>query len=166
RRAALARYSGLRYKAQAARQRGAAGLIIVTGPRSPNAGQTVPMSFDSAIAGSGIVAASVSGRVADAIFEAAGRSLEEVQEGFDKGDPHAQGFEIPGLTVTLAADVQRERRTAHNVLAYLPATEPVDGVAKPWVVIGAHYDHLGAGEIGSSLAGAEDRNRIHYGADD
>lgn len=166
RRAALARYSGLRYKAQAARQRGAAGLIIVTGPRSPNAGQTVPMSFDSAIAGSGIVAASVSGRVADAIFEAAGRSLEEVQEGFDKGDPHAQGFEIPGLTVTLAADVQRERRTAHNVLAYLPATEPVDGVAKPWVVIGAHYDHLGAGEIGSSLAGAEGRNRIHYGADD
>ena len=55
-RAILARYADLRYKAQAARQRGAKGMIVVTGPRSPNAGMLVPMSFDTAIAGSGIVA--------------------------------------------------------------------------------------------------------------
>src|SRR5207237_1239703 len=39
--AALARYSDLRYKALAARQHGAKGLLIVIGPRSPNAGQTL-----------------------------------------------------------------------------------------------------------------------------
>src|SRR4026208_2587840 len=39
--ATLARYSDLRYKALAARQRGAKGLLIVIGPRSPNAGQTL-----------------------------------------------------------------------------------------------------------------------------
>ena len=60
-RAILARYADLRYKAQAARQRGAKGMLVVTGPRSPNAGATVPMSFDTAIAGSGIVAASITG---------------------------------------------------------------------------------------------------------
>ena len=37
-RAAVARYSDLRYKAQAARQRGARALVVITGPRSPNAG--------------------------------------------------------------------------------------------------------------------------------
>ena len=35
----LARYSDLRYKALAARQRGAKALLVVTGPRSPNAGR-------------------------------------------------------------------------------------------------------------------------------
>src|SRR5262245_63295449 len=51
----LARYSDLRYKAMAARQRGAKAVLVVTGPRSPNAGELVPMTFDTAIAGSGIV---------------------------------------------------------------------------------------------------------------
>lgn len=46
----LARYADLRYKAMAARQRGAKALLVVTGPRSPNAGETIPMSFDTALA--------------------------------------------------------------------------------------------------------------------
>ena len=70
----LARYSDLRYKALAARQRGAKALIVVTGPRSPNAGQTVPITFDTALAGSGIPAASISGKGAAALFGS--RSLE------------------------------------------------------------------------------------------
>ena len=57
----LARYSGERYKAMAARQRGAKALLVVAGPRSPNAGELIPMTFDTALAGSGIVAASISG---------------------------------------------------------------------------------------------------------
>ena len=62
------RYSDLRYKAMAARQRGAKALIVVTGPRSPNAGATIPMTFDTALAGSGIVAASIGNDAAQAIF--------------------------------------------------------------------------------------------------
>ena len=58
-RAIVSRYADLRYKAQAARQRGAKGMIVITGPRSPNAGELVPMSFDTAIAGSGLVAVSM-----------------------------------------------------------------------------------------------------------
>src|SRR5262249_56586374 len=54
----LARYSDLRFKAMAARQRGAKGLIVVAGPNSPNAGETIPMTSDTALSGSGIVAAS------------------------------------------------------------------------------------------------------------
>ncbi len=62
--------------------------------------------------------------------------------------------------------VVRETRTGHNVVAYLPATTPVTSVAKPWVAIGAHYDHLGHGEAGNTLAGKDDANKIHVGADD
>src|SRR5262245_7230778 len=61
----LARYSDLRYKAMAARQHGAKGVLMVAGPASPNAGLTIPMTFDTALAGSGIVAASISASVAE-----------------------------------------------------------------------------------------------------
>src|SRR5262245_3865697 len=160
----LARYSDLRYKALAARQRGAKALLVVTGPRSPNAGQTVPITFDTALAGSGIPAASISGKAAAALFGS--RSLESVQKEFDTGNPHAAGFALEGVTVELATKLVREKRTARNVVAYLPATSPVTGVEKPWIVIGAHYDHLGLGQHGNSLATGTDAGKPHVGADD
>ena len=165
-RAILARYADLRYKAQAARQRGAKGMIVITGPNSPNAGTVVPMSFDTAIAGSGIAAASVSGEAFAPIMAAAGKSLGAVQKEFDSGNPHVAGFAIPGITVTLKTNVIRQQQTGNNVVAYLPATTPLTGVVKPWVAVGAHYDHLGRGTTGGSLAGKEEANAIHHGADD
>jgi len=162
----LARYADLRYKAQAARQRGAKGMLVVTGPRSPNAGAVVPMSFDTAIAGSGLVAASISGDAAAPIFAAADKPLEAVQKELDGGNPHVAGFAVPGITVTLNANVVRQQLTGNNVVAYLPATTPVTGVNKPWIAVGAHYDHLGRGTTGGSLAGKDDANQIHHGADD
>lgn len=164
-RAILARYSDLRYKAMAARQRGASALIVVTGPRSPNAGTTVPMTFDTALAGSGIPAASVNGAVAAALF-ARSKPLEAVQRELDTGNPHAAGFDLPDISVTLTTRIVRETRTARNVVAYLPATQSVAGIDKPWVAVGAHYDHLGRGQGGTSLASTSDAGRAHVGADD
>jgi len=161
----LARYSDLRYKAMAARQRGAKALVVVTGPRSPNAGLTVPMAFDSALAGSGITAISVSGDVAAAIF-AGGKPLADVQKDLDTGNPHVAGFALPGVEMTIKAAVTREKRTGRNVVAFLPATAPVTAVDKPWVVVGAHYDHLGRSAHSGSLAARDDAGRAHLGADD
>ena len=165
--AILARYAELRYKAMAARQRGAKAVLVVTGPRSPNAGETIPMSFDTALAGSGIVAASISGAVAKGIFDAIpGKTLQDAQQALDSANPHVAGFAIPNVTVAVHAMVQREKKTGNNVAAYLPATTAVAGVAKPWIALGAHYDHLGHGEAGNTLATKEDASKIHFGADD
>jgi len=160
----LARYSDLRFKAMAARQRGAKAMLVVTGPKSPNAGELVPMTFDTALADSGIVAASIDGAAGNAIFAAAGKSIADVQQSLDSGNPHVAGFEIP-TTVTVRAKVERERHTAYNIAGYLPATgRPI--AEKPWLGLGAHYDHLGHGENGSSLASKEEAGRTHAGADD
>ena len=164
-RSILARYSDLRYKAMAARQRGARALLVVTGPRSPNAGQVIPMSFDTALAGSGIPAASIGGAVADALFTGP-RSLRDVQQELDSGNPHVAGFALPGVTVTLKTAIVRQRQQGRNVVAYLPATTSATGVDKPWIAVGAHYDHLGRGGHGNSLAEKEDAGGIHHGADD
>ena len=164
-RAILARYSDLRYKAMAARQRGAKAMLVVTGPRSPNAGELVPMAFDTALAGSGILAVSISGAFADALFAGA-KPLRTVQEELDSGNPHVAGFDLPGVTVSVQTTLVRERQRARNVVAYLPATMPVSPAERPWIVVGAHYDHLGRGDRGTSLAGKEEAGGIHHGADD
>jgi len=162
----LARYADLRYKAMAARQHGAKAVMVVAGPRSPNAGELVPMTFDTALAGSGILAVSITGDDAKAMFARAEKPLEDAQKALDDANPHATGFALPGVTARIHAAVERERRTGQNVVAYLPATTPADGVAKPWVALGAHYDHLGHGEAGNTLAGKDDANKVHFGADD
>ncbi len=165
-RSTLARYSGLRYKALQARERGAKALLVVSGPRSPNAGETVAMTFDTAVAGSGIVAASVGGAVADQLFEfVADQTLDQAQASLDDGNPHVTGFEIPGVELTLDVKVERERRTGHNVVGVLPGGDSASA-DKPYVVLGAHFDHLGRGKNGNSLARREEAGGVHYGADD
>jgi hypothetical protein len=162
-RATIARYSDLRYKALAARQRGARALIVITGPRSPNPGLTVPMSFDTALAGSGIPAASASGRVAEALFAGAPKTLPAIQQELDSANPHVAGFPLVG-TATLKTAIVRQKQTANNVIAYLPAT--AGAADKPWVIAGAHYDHLGRGNQGTSLASQAEAGLVHHGADD
>jgi Peptidase family M28/PDZ domain len=162
----LAHYSGLRFKAMNARERGATGILIVTGPRSPNAGELVDMSFDAAVAGSGIVAASIRGDLGERLIgRAPGKSLAQAQKDLDGGNPHVTGFDIPDTSVTLDVRLQKESRTAENVVGFLPATS-AGALGEEYVVVGAHYDHLGRGKEGNSLAGADEAGKIHYGADD
>ena len=51
-----------------------------------------------------------------------------------------------------------EPRTGKNVVAAL------DNEAEEWIVVGAHFDHLGYGHFGSRYTGEE--KKIHNGADD
>ena len=162
----LLRYAALRYKAQAARQAGAKALLVVSGPASIRPGEVVPITYDTAAASSAIVAASVSGEVADALFRTAPKSLREIQEALDTGNPHVAGFALGDRAATVTASLTRTIATTYNVAGYLPATRDVAGVVKPWVMLGAHYDHLGHGGRGSSLARGGEETQIHPGGDD
>lgn len=163
RRLHLTQYGGLRYKAIAARDRGAVGLIIVSGPNAQAAQRVVALSFDASFAGTSVAAISVDDSVAASMLARSGRSLQELQDQLDTGDP-LMGFEIPGVTLRANIDIQHEKRTGRNVLARLPASE---GAGDSCVVVGAHIDHLGRNAATGSLARDEaERGRIHYGADD
>jgi len=160
------RFSALRYKALAARQAGAKALLVVSGPNSIGPGNVVPIGYDTAAASSGIVAASIGGAVADAIFARADKSLKDAQDALDGGNPHVAGFALGPQPLTVETHVVRQHATTYNVAGYLPATRAVTGLAKPWVMLGAHYDHLGHGGRGSSLARAGEETKVHPGADD
>jgi len=167
-RALLGQYSSLRRKAMQARELGAVGMLVVTGPRSPNAGELIDMAFDTAVAGSGIVAASIDGELAEALFAAVpDKTLAAVQEELDSGNPHVVGFDFPGVEVELDVKVERQTSTGYNVVGYLPPSDPsAPAMDKPIVMLGAHYDHLGRGREGSSLARGAEVGDIHNGADD
>src|ERR1044072_7326663 len=58
-------------------------------------------------------------------------------------------------------DVARREVPAYNVVGILEGSDPV--LKKEYIVIGAHYDHLGRGGEGSF---APRSGEIHHGADD
>jgi hypothetical protein len=108
---------------------------------------------------------SIGANVAKALFASSKQGLEEAQRALDSGEP-AAGWELPGVAASVSALVVREKRTAANVVAYLPAAADTANADKPWIALGAHYDHLGRGQVGNSLAGKDEHQHIHFGADD
>jgi Tol biopolymer transport system component len=164
RRQELNRYAGLRYKAMLARERGARAVLFVTGPSSPNAGELASLTPDGSLAGSGIAAASITTNVANALLEGSGKDLKSLQSALDTENPHAEsGFALPNVRVRLATAVEHLKKTDRNVLGILP---PGEYPPYPeYVLVGAHYDHLGFGESGAMGRKGEE-NQIHPGADD
>ena len=93
----------------------------------------------------------------EAWLKAEGRDLREISEGIDQ-DLQLRSFVLNKLKVEIDVDIQRDTKTVHNVAAYLP------GKTSEYVIVGAHYDHLGLGDE-HSLAPSQ-IGTIHPGADD
>ena len=164
RRQQLNRYAGLRYKAMQAREQGAKAFLVVAGPNSPNAGKLIPLDFDSSLADSGIVAASISDTVVNALFAPSGKNLKDVQSGLDTENPHFLGqFPLPEVKVKIVVSVEKVKKTDQNVVALLAPSELT--AETEYIIVGGHYDHIGRGEIGS-LARKGEEGQIHNGADD
>ena len=152
-------HSRLITKALNARERGAKAVILVNGKLEP--GEEDQLLRFGSVAGpedAGILMVQVKNAVAEKWFQAVGKSLPALQEEIEsKRQP--QSIALPdSLTLSLQVDIERTHATVHNVLGYLP------GKTDEYIVIGAHYDHLGLGNESSlapSLIGA-----VHPGADD
>lgn len=89
-----------------------------------------------------------------------GRSLAELRALADKG---VAGFVPLEAAVDISVGVDRPSRNTDNVAAVLPGK---GSLADQYVVIGAHFDHVGDGSLGGSRATSEEAGKIHYGADD
>jgi Zn-dependent M28 family amino/carboxypeptidase len=155
----LTQHAALITKAINARNHGARAVVIVNG-KLPEGQQDLLTRFGS-VSGpenAGIILVQVKNNVAQAWFAAAGKSLAALQDQMNAATKPAS-FAFPE-SVRLAIDVNIEttRARVDNVLAYLP------GRSNEYIIIGAHYDHLGYGHY-DSLAPSQ-IGRIHPGADD
>jgi len=86
-----------------------------------------------------------------------GHDLRQIEREIDK-DLRPRSFPLQKVHVTLNVDLVHDTRTVHNVAAYLP------GKTNEYLIIGAHYDHLGMGDS-HSLAPSQ-VGTVHPGADD
>ncbi len=155
----LTRHAALITKAINARNHGASAVVIVNG-KLGDAEEDLLTRFGS-VSGpenAGILLVQVKNNAAQDWFAAAGKSLAGAQSQINAGTK-PQSFAFPeSVSVTLDVHVETVRATVSNVLAYLP------GETDEYVIVGAHYDHLGYGNA-DSLAPSQ-IGQIHPGADD
>ena len=160
RRQQLSEYADLRFKALIAREQGARGLLLVSGPSAQVKQQLIALENEAGAGGGSLPVISITDAVAKRLLAAAGQDLGALQQRLDDGELEP-GFAIAG--VELAADIRLQRREAsdRNVLGRLLAG---DAPSERKVMIGAHVDHLGDGtgldsrdsEPGSTHPGADD----------
>jgi hypothetical protein len=164
RRQELSIYASDRYKARLAADRGAGGFLLVTGPNSPHPGRLVKLRRNDRVSAGPVVAVSISGDLAERLLKLAHLDdLETLQTAHDDGtiNPHVERV-LKGVRVRVAAELRRVRKTCDNVIGVLPPT----GGATDYVMVGAHYDHIGDGVGLGSLARQGEEGQIHNGADD
>ena len=139
----LSLYSSPRYKAMQAKQRGAKGFLLVAGPNTPGGGKLAPVSRNSGDAG--IAAASLTIPAADALLAPTGQTLATRQTLLDDGKPPVEAkANTAQIAVRLVTALDRKQGECRNVVGLLP---PVGNspFGDAYVVVGAHYDHIGHG---------------------
>ena len=157
--AGLTQHSQLITKAINARNHGAQAVILVNG-KLQNNDEDALTKFGSVNGpeNAGIAIVQVKNDVANSWFSAAGTSLAAQQSQIDSSSTAASLAFPENLRISLSVQIEKTRATVNNVLAYLP------GKTDEYVIIGAHYDHLGYGNV-DSLAPSQ-IGKVHPGADD
>ncbi len=157
--AGLTQHSQLIMKAINARNHGAKAVILVNGKLGD--GEVDQLTKFGSVNGpenAGIEIVQVKNDAAGAWFSANGKSLAEIQNQINSSSTPASFEFSDRMRISLGVNIEKTRATVNNVLAYLP------GKTDEYIIIGAHYDHLGYGNV-DSLAPSQ-IGQIHPGADD
>lgn len=146
-------------KVQVAIDHGAVGVILVN-PAIHHDDEGL-ISFHSSFPfGSKVPLMQVTDAVADSMLSQGGQpDLKKLQTQID-ADLKPDSAELKGLEVKMSFAVKRTEAQVENVAAMLPGNGPH---ADEYIIIGAHYDHLGHGGPGSLAPWS---HGIHHGADD
>lgn len=157
RRTYLLRFADMRYKAAAAKARGAVGVILTPSPSF--AGGLPRLSYEAISGDAGLPVIAVSPDAGARMLSILGDDLTAMTGQIEQGQ--AEGRDLIGVTIEGEVALNFETRKGRNVLARLGVDSDL-----PPLVIGGHVDHLGHGETSGSLASAEQAGQVHNGADD
>ncbi len=149
------------FKVSVAKNKGAKGVILFTGPNTVKNDKLISLIPDPAAMNAGIPVVSISTEKANEIFEKIGKKLLDIQKEIDSTQS-PKTIELENVKAKLQVNLKPIIKNARNVIAFLEGNDPV--LKKEIVVLGAHYDHLGMGGRGSLASSKEPQ--IHNGADD
>jgi len=152
-------FSADRDKALLAKDMGAAGVLMVSGPvyDSQDAFELLNLEGYSV----GIPVLRIKKEVADIILSKSKNSIAALEKKLnDTKKPYSFSTKV---TVNGKAEIVRELANTRNVVMLLPGEDPK--FKDEYIILGAHFDHLGMGGPGSGSR-ALDTIGIHHGADD
>ncbi len=152
------KYVSLNYKVRNAKEHGAAGVIFVN-PPSDEDDELFSLKRMKGDAKVGIPTIHAKQKVVEPLLPA-GKTLAGLEKVLKT--PRAQGFDLPGVTISMTTALKFIKKPTSNVIGIVPGTDPKR--ADEYIIVGAHYDHLGWGQEGSRYNGKEPA--IHHGADD
>ncbi|HLI86743.1 MAG TPA: M28 family peptidase [Bryobacteraceae bacterium] len=154
------RHTQFASKASNAKNHGAIGVILINDlPNHRSDGDGLEkFGSTEGPAEAGIPFLQVKVEKIESWFKDAGKDLDAIEADIDR-TLQPRSFAFPAsLRVDANLDVERVVKTVHNVVGYLP------GETDEYVILGAHYDHLGLGEQFS--LDPEMKGTVHPGADD
>lgn len=155
--------AGLEPKLRAAQNAGASAIILVNPPGAddPRVGRLENAESIASRTSMDVSVIMMSIEAADRLVKATdaqGRSLLDLRKAAD----NAGGvIDLPKAQVSLAAAIERSPSLTENVGGVLRGR---GALADEYIVIGAHFDHLGYGGRGSR--DATSNGQLHPGADD
>ena len=154
-----ASHSSLHKKMLVARDEGAAGVIFVSQMEDEN---LYPLTYNRGYKNAGIPVVHLSNKVADNLFKPFGWSRQSIQETMNRSLTSIN-FNLGSLTFFANTKLIHKTTRAANVVGTIKSGNRK--YRDEYIVIGAHFDHLGMGGAGSGSRDPETRS-THPGADD
>ena len=154
-------FSQPRSKVIAARDKGAAGVLFVSPVAVDSRDELVPPFYDKNESDAGIPVLHIKREVANSLFSKVESSVEDMEQRIEQLIK-PQGRELSSV-LKGETQVYPSRVKTANVVGHIKGNDPL--LRNEYIVIGAHYDHLGMGGPGSGSR-MPDTLAIHNGADD
>jgi aminopeptidase YwaD len=152
-------FSADRDKALLAKDMGATGVLMVSGPVFDPQDTFESLNLEGYSVD--IPALRIKKEVADVILSKSKNTIAALEKKLnDARKPYSFSTKV---TVNGKAEIVRELANTRNVVMLLPGEDPK--LKDEYVILGAHFDHLGMGGPGSGSR-ALDIIGIHHGADD
>ena len=155
-------YAALRYKAMNARENGAKAIIFVTPYSQDEEEDLTSIGLDSSYSDSGIQSLIIKREKAEEILLSTGTNLKKLEQNL--ADKHNSSFLISKTKAAIKTELVEEKGESSNVIGLLEGSDPI--LKNEFIVIGAHYDHIGLGERDSRSNNNDTLGSIHNGADD
>lgn len=150
-----------RSKALLAKDHGAAGILLVSPSSIQKDDVPEELSFDKSISDAGIPVVNITRQVASIIL---GKSVDAIDSIEKAMLYNSKSIALKGkYPLEASISVEKAHRVSQNVVAYLEGSDPA--LKNEYIVVGAHYDHLG---LGGNASGSRfpEQNKVHNGADD
>ncbi|MBN2681252.1 MAG: M28 family peptidase [Bacteroidales bacterium] len=159
----LTAFARLRNKVTVAKDYGAAGVIFVSGVKYEKQDVLSGIFYDRIGADSGIPVIQITRKTANTILGGISDTLKiEVLEKQIDESKKPIVFDV-SKKISAQTEIIKRTATTYNVVGLIEGKSSV--LKTKYIVIGAHYDHLGFGGPGTGSRNP-DTLAIHYGADD